>query len=149
MLNLDQLEDFEKYCFSKGWTTVPTNGEWEILRMTPKDGGIPLIVHKRKRHDQITFHGESERMAMDYYNRITWQAQKAIPVMEHLPEQSGATEEYTCYYRDKTFSVQAHTDKGAQYKCARENKIKKFWEITAVPGAPDWHGSDDWNPPDL
>lgn len=67
-LGLEQLPDFEIFCTARGWTKVPTVGEWEILRMQPKDGGGPMIVHKKARHNLITFHGESMKLAEEYYN---------------------------------------------------------------------------------
>jgi hypothetical protein len=39
---------------------------------------------------------------------------------------------YICFYKGKQFEVYANTSYEAQRKCAKENNIKKSYEITVV-----------------
>lgn len=39
---------------------------------------------------------------------------------------------YICFYRGKQYEVHADTSYDAQQKCAKENRIKKTYEITVV-----------------
>lgn len=64
------LPDFAKFCEGRGWVSVPTKGDYEVLRMRHPDIAEPLMVHRRDVSEvHLTTWGKSQSMADKFFNQ--------------------------------------------------------------------------------
>lgn len=67
-LHMDKLEEFAKFCATRGWVRHDLNGHFEVLRM--KKGREWLLVYTTNHAvEHYTTYGPSEDMARAFVNQ--------------------------------------------------------------------------------
>lgn len=62
-LSVTKLTEFHSHCLARGWSTQPTKGEYEVLRMSHPDKVGVLLVHRRmddREHLTLSGHSAAE-----------------------------------------------------------------------------------------
>ncbi len=87
-LHQNKLQAFTDFCKSEGWQSVPTKGDFEVLRMRHPDNKDPLLVYRQlKAKEHLTTHGVADKMVDKFLGHRTATDESSLkPMAEHASE---------------------------------------------------------------